>query len=265
MQSRVVGKIDDFKRAMANVESRTASMEKKIAGEMAKDPAVVASRRADDGEGVRAGDRRDRRQAAVACAAFGADARSSMIGGAAGVVGFDRRRVGRSSALVGGFAAGASDPRSCMRSRSSGRRRCKAEAQRAGLVVCSDFQRTEVCRVRTSEKISARRADGWLQRDCNIRANEFILTGKGSGAGPIPSVHGVVRWRLIDLIAWLWEEFRITISKQTLSRELRAMEYRKLSARPRHHAKDEAAVAAFKKTSPPAWTRSRRRRLAASR
>jgi transposase len=84
-------------------------------------------------------------------------------------------------------------------------------------------------------------------------------------AGPIPSVHGVVRWRLVDLIAWLWEEFRITISKQTLSRELRAMEYRKLSARPRHHAKDEAAVAAFKKTFPPAWTRSRRRRLAASR
>ena len=84
-------------------------------------------------------------------------------------------------------------------------------------------------------------------------------------AGPIPSVHGVVRWRLVDLIAWLWEEFRITISKQTLSRELRAMEYRKLSARPRHHAKDEAAVAAFKKTSSPAWTRLRRRRLAASR
>ena len=84
-------------------------------------------------------------------------------------------------------------------------------------------------------------------------------------AGPIPSVHGVVRWRLIDLIAWLWEEFRITISKQTLSRELRAMNDRKLSVRPRHHAKNEAAVAAFKKTSPPAWRRSREPRPAASR
>src|SRR3954469_12047188 len=30
-------------------------------------------------------------------------------------------------------------------------------------------------------------------------------------AGPIPAVHGVVRWRLIDLIQWVWEEFRITI------------------------------------------------------
>ena len=84
-------------------------------------------------------------------------------------------------------------------------------------------------------------------------------------AGPIPSVHGVVRWRLIDLIAWLWEEFHLTISKQTLSRELRAMNYRKLSARPRHHAKSEAAVEAFKKTSLPVWRRSRNLRPAASR
>src|SRR3982750_110954 len=81
-------------------------------------------------------------------------------------------------------------------------------------------------------------------------------------AGPIPAIHGVVRWRLIDLIQWLWEEFRLSISKQTLSRELRAMNYRKLSARPRHHAKNEAAVAAFKKTSRPVWRRSGRRSAA---
>jgi hypothetical protein len=36
-------------------------------------------------------------------------------------------------------------------------------------------------------------------------------------------VHGVVRWRLIDLAQWIFEQFRITIAKQTLSRELRAM------------------------------------------
>jgi len=75
-------------------------------------------------------------------------------------------------------------------------------------------------------------------------------------AGPIPAVHGVVRWRLIDLMQWVFEEFRISISKQTLSRELRAMNLRKLSARPRHHAQDPEAMTAFKKTSPPAWTRS---------
>src|ERR671912_3010751 len=44
--------------------------------------------------------------------------------------------------------------------------------------------------------------------------------------GPIPSVHGVVRWRLVDLVQWLWDEDRILISKQTLSREVRALGYR---------------------------------------
>jgi hypothetical protein len=37
------------------------------------------------------------------------------------------------------------------------------------------------------------------------------------------------------------------VAKQTLSRELRAMGYRKLSARPRHHAQAEGAVEDFKK------------------
>ena len=54
-------------------------------------------------------------------------------------------------------------------------------------------------------------------------------------SGPIPAVHGVVRWRIVDLCQWMWDEFRITIARQTLSRELRALGYRKLSARPRHH------------------------------
>jgi transposase len=82
--------------------------------------------------------------------------------------------------------------------------------------------------------------------------------------GPIPAIHGVVRWRLIDLMAWVFEEFRVSISKQTMSRELRALGLRKLSARPRHHAKSEAAADIFKKSSRPAWRRSPPR-LAASR
>ena len=75
--------------------------------------------------------------------------------------------------------------------------------------------------------------------------------------GPIPAVHEVVRWRIIELCQWLWEEHEITVSKQTLSRELRAMGYRKLSARPRHHAQAAGAVEAFKKTGPRQWRRSR--------
>lgn len=76
--------------------------------------------------------------------------------------------------------------------------------------------------------------------------------------GPIPASHGVVRWRLIDLAQWVWDEFAISISKQTLSRELRAMGYRKLSARPRHHAQDADAIPSFKKASQPSWRRSGR-------
>jgi transposase len=70
-------------------------------------------------------------------------------------------------------------------------------------------------------------------------------------SGPIPAVHGVVRWRIVDLCQWLWDEFRVSVSKQTLGRELRAMRYRKLSARPRHHGQAEGAIEAFKTYGPP--------------
>jgi transposase len=69
-------------------------------------------------------------------------------------------------------------------------------------------------------------------------------------SGPIPAVHGVVRWRIVDLCQWVFEEFRVAVSQQTLSRALRKMGYRKLSARPRHHAQAEGAIEDFKKASP---------------
>ena len=55
-------------------------------------------------------------------------------------------------------------------------------------------------------------------------------------AGPIPAIHGVVRWRRKDLARWLFEEYRIEVDETTVGRELRAMGFRKLSARPRHYA-----------------------------
>ena len=114
----------------------------------------------------------------------------------------------------------------------------------------------------------------WVLR-FNRRGHDGLLDGKSSGhppklndsqrqtiarmieSGPIPAVHGVVRWRLIDLAQWIFEEFRITIAKQTLSRELRCMGYRKLSARPRHHAQAAGAIEDFKKASTPVWRGSR--------
>ncbi len=118
-------------------------------------------------------------------------------------------------------------------------------------------------------KFNAHGPEGLRDRKPPGRSPKLTNTHRAAVAtqldeGPIPAIHGVVRWRLVDLIQWLWEEFRIAISKQTLSRELRAMNYRKLSARPRHHAKSEAAASAFKKSSPPVWRSLRKPRLAAS-
>jgi transposase len=113
----------------------------------------------------------------------------------------------------------------------------------------------------------------WVLR-FNAKGPDGLLDGKAPGrapklnhaqrqelariveSGPIPATHGVVRWRLIDLAQWVWEEYRIGVAKQTLSRELRAMGFRKLSARPRHHAHNEHVAEAFKKTFPTCWRRS---------
>ena len=79
-------------------------------------------------------------------------------------------------------------------------------------------------------------------------------------AGPRPYLDGVVRWRLLDLVQWLRDEFGVSVSRQTLGRELRALGFRKLSARPRHHAQAEGAIALFKRPFPPCWRKSRARR-----
>ncbi len=77
-------------------------------------------------------------------------------------------------------------------------------------------------------------------------------------SGPIPAIHGVVRWRRKDLARWIFEEYRIEVDETTVGRELRALGFRKLSARPRHYAQNEAAMEHFKKVSPPLWRRSGR-------
>jgi transposase len=112
----------------------------------------------------------------------------------------------------------------------------------------------------------------WVMR-FNERGPHGLINGKAPGPqsrlndqqraalaqaierGPTPYLDGVVRWRLCDLAQWLWEEFRVSVSEQTLSREVRAMGYRKLAARPKHHAQDPQAIEDFKKVSPPQWQR----------
>lgn len=80
--------------------------------------------------------------------------------------------------------------------------------------------------------------------------------GRAVEDGPKPYLHGVVRWRLCDLAAWLRDEVGVTVSRQTLGRELRRMGYRSLSARPQAHGQDPEAMDAFKKASRPPSPRS---------
>jgi transposase len=110
-------------------------------------------------------------------------------------------------------------------------------------------------------RFNAHGPDGLLDRKARGPASLMQDTHRTALAGivedgPIAAVHGVVRWRIVDLCQWLFEAFRLSVSETTMSRELRKMGYRKLSARPRHHAQQDGAIEAFKKISPPGLRRS---------
>ena len=119
-----------------------------------------------------------------------------------------------------------------------------------------------------------------IVRDWVVRFNDWgsagLLDGKAPGprsrlgdvqrralievveSGPIPAIHGVVRWRLVDLVQWLHDEFAVSLDATTVGRELKKLGYVKLTARPRHHAQNEDAMEAFKKGAlPPRWQRSK--------
>ena len=114
----------------------------------------------------------------------------------------------------------------------------------------------------------------WVLR-FNAEGPDGLINRKGSGPpsrltddqraklraavedGPKPYLDGMVRWRLVDLAAWVRDEFGISISESAMSRTLKALGFAKLSARPRHHAQNELAAEHFKKDFPPSWQRSR--------
>jgi transposase len=76
--------------------------------------------------------------------------------------------------------------------------------------------------------------------------------------GPIPAVHGVVRWRACDLIMRLHEAFGLSVSDDTIYRALKDLGFSHVSARPRAYKQDPEAMEAFKKTFPPVWRKSGR-------
>src|SRR5207237_3068775 len=56
--------------------------------------------------------------------------------------------------------------------------------------------------------------------------------------GPIPAVHGVVRWRACDLIMRLCEEYALSVSDDTIYRALKALGVAHLSSAPDDYKRD---------------------------
>jgi len=69
-------------------------------------------------------------------------------------------------------------------------------------------------------------------------------------AGPERAVHGVVRWRRVDLRDELKRRFGVDLHERSVGRILQQLGYRRLSVRPRHREADPQAQETFKKTSP---------------
>ena len=70
-----------------------------------------------------------------------------------------------------------------------------------------------------------------------------------SETGPDRAVHGVVRWRRIDLQRLIAARFGVAYHERTIGKILNSLGFSHISARPRHPAQDGQTVAAFKKTS----------------
>ena len=68
--------------------------------------------------------------------------------------------------------------------------------------------------------------------------------------GPDPEVHGVVRWRCVDLQAEVARRFGVEVHENTIGRWLHELGLTRLQPRPVHPRKDPEAEVAFKKTSP---------------
>jgi len=69
--------------------------------------------------------------------------------------------------------------------------------------------------------------------------------------GPDRAVHGVVRWRRVDLQHVIAERLGVVYHERTVGKILKQLGFAHLSVRPRHPAQDERIMTEFKKTSQP--------------
>ena len=83
-----------------------------------------------------------------------------------------------------------------------------------------------------------------------LSAEQLAQLAEVVETGPERAVHGVVRWRRVDLQQIVAERFASLTTSARSARSSKQLGFSHVSARPRHPAKDEETVAAFKKTSP---------------
>ncbi len=76
--------------------------------------------------------------------------------------------------------------------------------------------------------------------------------------GPVadgPAPDGIVRWRCMDLRAWIEVRFGVVYHERSVSRLLNALGFSHVSARPRHAGQAPEVLEDFKKTSRARWRR----------
>src|SRR5829696_2882369 len=93
--------------------------------------------------------------------------------------------------------------------------------------------------------------DSWSKgHPPRLSAEQLAQLAEVVETGPERAMHGVVRWRRVDLQQIVAERFGVAYHERTIGKILKQLGFSHVSARPCHPAKDEETVAAFKKTSP---------------
>src|SRR3982751_4823670 len=131
--------------------------------------------------------------------------------------------------------------------------------------VLDGMNRTQAARIGGMDRQTLR---DWAHR-FNERGPEGLLDGWSKGpeprlseaqraelahlveTGPDRAVHGVARWRRIDLKHLIAERFGVVYHERTVGKLLHRLGFSHISPRPRHPAQDERIVTEFKKTSRP--------------
>jgi transposase len=131
--------------------------------------------------------------------------------------------------------------------------------------VVEGMSRTEAARIGGMDRqtlrdwvhrFNAQGPDGLLDSWCKGPAPRLSAEQRAEIAelvetGPDRAVHGVVRWRRIDLQRIICERFGVAYHERTVGKLLKALGFSHISARPRHPAQEQRTIEAFKKTSQP--------------